>query len=139
MKHFEIIPGKSVGPFVLGQHINEIRERITEPVVFEEWMGGNLNDSILLQGLVLNFDKYDANGPVENSKFVSYRLYKRINTSIFGKLCQHWTLEEMQLYLKKQSIEYVVEKEVPPDVDLLLSQTKQSLSFENGILVYAEC
>jgi len=34
---------------------NEIVSVFTEPQMYEEWMGGNLNDSLLFQGLILGF------------------------------------------------------------------------------------
>ena len=56
MSIFDIQPGLGVGPVRFGQTPAEVEAAMAEPQLYEEWMGGNHNDSLFYQGLILGFD-----------------------------------------------------------------------------------
>ena len=52
----EVIPNIGVGPVRFGMSPAEVLTAIPEGQKYEEWMGGNRNDSLLFHGLILGFD-----------------------------------------------------------------------------------
>ena len=43
---------------------DEVVALMGEEQTYEDWMGGNLNDSLLYHHLIIGFDKYDGLSPV---------------------------------------------------------------------------
>lgn len=62
----DILPWTGLGPLRFGMKPNEVRRAFDEDQVYEDWMGGNLNDSLLYRGLILGFDKEDSRGPLKD-------------------------------------------------------------------------
>jgi hypothetical protein len=60
----EIIPGIGIGPVQRGMSPPQVLEALPEKHQYEEWMGGNLNDSLLFHGLIFSFDKCNPAGPL---------------------------------------------------------------------------
>ena len=52
----EVIPNIGIGPVRFGMSPAEALAAIPEGQKYEEWMGGNRNDSLLFHGLILGFD-----------------------------------------------------------------------------------
>jgi len=102
MGGFEINPGVGVGPVTFGQSPSEVQAAMAEQQMYEDWMGGNLNDALLFQGLILGFDRCDARGPLPNSRLVEARLAGRPNTQIFSRPTADWTRDELLAFLVKQ-------------------------------------
>ncbi len=73
--------------------------------VYENWMGGNLNDSLLYPGLILGFDKCDSHGPLENSRFTEFQVLKREDAVLYGKPFMNWTKQELFQLFAEQGIE----------------------------------
>ena len=81
----ELLPGEGVGPLRFGMSPSEAQGAFTEPPVYEEWMGGNLNDSILFRGLVAGFDRHDSAGPLANSRLIEFRVRGREDIVLAGR------------------------------------------------------
>jgi hypothetical protein len=56
MGHLELYPGEGIGLVRIGMSPAEVLAVLDEPQVYEKWMGGNLNDSLLFRGLLFHFD-----------------------------------------------------------------------------------
>ena len=67
MGGFEINPGVGVGPVTFGQSPSEVQAAMAEQQMYEDWMGGNLNDALLFRGLRLHFSKCDSRAPLADS------------------------------------------------------------------------
>ena len=102
----EIIPKVGIGPLRFGMAPDQVRELFCEDETYEDWMGGNLNDSILYRGLILEFDLCDAWGPVAGSKFREVRLYRRQDAKLWGKHILDWSKAGLMSYLESSGIEF---------------------------------
>ena len=113
----------------------EIRGLFLETETYEEWMGGNLNDSLLYRGLILGFDACDAHGPLAHSHFAEVRLNRREDAVLWGKNLFAWTKASIEDHLQRNGIPY----ELPDNGDLLVSSLSLAMSFDNsGGLEYVE-
>jgi len=102
MGAFEILPTEGVGQVRFGQKPGEVQAIMSEPQVYENWMGGDLNDSLLYQGLILGFDRCDSRGPLRDSRFVEARMTARVGASLFGKQVVEWTRDELVALLRSR-------------------------------------
>jgi len=62
--------GQGIGSVQFNMTPLDVQSRFGNKYRGEEWMGGNLNDSLLYGDLILTFDEYDSTGPISNSKLV---------------------------------------------------------------------
>jgi hypothetical protein len=95
MGKFEIYPGSGVGAVRFGQTPAEVEAAMAEPRKYEEWMGGNLNSSLVFQGLILGFDRCNAEGPLSSSRLVEAQLVARADASLFGRPVTAWTRDDL--------------------------------------------
>ncbi len=131
----EIISGTKIGPFERGMKFEEVKSLIKEPEVHEAWMGGNLNDSIIIHGLILSFDRCNSNGPSPDSILIDYEVRNRSDATIFGDLINNWTWEKFKSYLEDNDIKYSIEYENNIDLDILLTDLELCVSFNNNVLI----
>lgn len=91
----------------IGQGIGEVRFNMTPLEVQskfgskfygEDWMGGNLNDSLLYRNLILTFDDYDSIGPLKNSKLVFIKTNASSQILLQGKALSEITRDELLSY-----------------------------------------
>jgi hypothetical protein len=66
-QRLDIHPGVGIGPIRHGMRPAEVLAVFPEPQVYEDWMGGNLNDALLFRGLRLHFSKCDSRAPLADS------------------------------------------------------------------------
>jgi hypothetical protein len=105
MNVFEIDPGRGVGPVRFGQTPAEVEAAMAEPQMYEEWMGGNLNDSLLFRGLILGFDHCNARGPLPKSRLVEARIAARPGAYLFSRPAEEWTRDDLLTFLRLQGHE----------------------------------
>ena len=98
----EIIPKVGIGPLHFGMNTDQVRALFAEEETYEDWMGGNLNDSILYRGLILGFDRCDTCGPLPSSKFRELRLRGRQDAVLWGKNILHWCKADAIDYLESR-------------------------------------
>jgi len=106
----EILPTHGLGPLRFGMRPDEVRSLMGEAETYEDWMGGNLNDSILYHGLILGFDKCDAYGPLPDSSFVDAWIRGRPDVVLWGKPLSDWTKEDVEAHLLQRKITYEATK-----------------------------
>jgi hypothetical protein len=134
MDELDLILEESVGPARFGQTPAQVVSVMNEGELYEDWMGGNLNDSLLFRGLVLGFDRCDARGPLPESRLVEARVKGRPGARIFGKRVDAWTRQDLLKFLRQQGYDV---RDSPPDVNV--PSIGLGLSFdEQGILDYVE-
>lgn len=90
-KRLDIHPGSGIGPIRRGMRPAEVQAVFREPQVYEEWMGGNLNDALLFHGLTLHFNECDSRAPLPNSTLVSVVIHQREDAYLFGRRVSEWT------------------------------------------------
>jgi hypothetical protein len=74
MDEFDLVPNERVGPAHFGLRPAQVTSVMGETELYEDWMGGNLNDSLLFRGLILGFDRCDANGPLPDGRLIEARV-----------------------------------------------------------------
>ena len=68
MRQMDIDPGRGVGLIELGMSPAQVKGVLGEDLVYERWMGGNLNDSLYYPGIVVAFDEHDGHGPLDHGR-----------------------------------------------------------------------
>jgi hypothetical protein len=76
----------------------EVRTAVAETEVYEEWMGGNLNDSLTYRGLILQFDSCDAYGPLADAKLAGMIIdaAHRGEILLWGERLPQWGIEQLR-------------------------------------------
>ena len=69
----------------------EVRALLTEPLTYEDWMGGNLNDALCFHGLRLHFDRFDSHGPLPDSSLVELCICGRDDAVLFDQPLFGWS------------------------------------------------
>lgn len=126
----EIFPCEGIGPIKFGMTPKEVENAIGIDQVYEEWMGGNLNDSLFYPGVIVGFSECNAKGPLSNSVVIEFR----VNPS------EHITLNGIPTTkLNVENISNIVINNENPTVesngDVLYKENALSLGFlESGSL-----
>jgi hypothetical protein len=123
----EIIPKIGIGPLRFGMTPGQVRALFPEQETYEDWMGGNLNDSILYRGLIIEFDLCDSWGPLARSKFRGVRLHRREDAILWGKYILDWCKSDAIDYLKSNGFAY----HLANWGDLSVPQSSLVLSFDD--------
>ncbi|MFO0808009.1 MAG: hypothetical protein U0746_05260 [Gemmataceae bacterium] len=133
-KRLDIHPGQGIGPIRHGMRPAEVLAVFPEPQVYEDWMGGNLNDALLFQGLCLHFSDYDDRAPLSNGTLNRVVTYQREDACLFGRPVGEWTKDALIRELRAR--EYDVQ--MPPNGDVEVPQ-QIGMSFdEDGRLIWVE-
>ena len=72
MSGMEIYPNKGIGNIEFGMNPGAVREIMGSDLVYEEWMGGNLNDALFYSDLIVGFNDCDSDEPLANSCVVEF-------------------------------------------------------------------
>lgn len=131
----EIIPNIGLGSLCFGMSPDEVVEILREQQTYEDWMGGNLNDSLLYHHLIIGFDKYDGSGPLPEGRLSDIRIRRRKDVTLWGKSISDWTKLEAMAHLDRSAIRY----EAHDSGDLSVPSYSLSLSFdESGHVEFVE-
>ena len=117
--------------------LEEVKSLMNENEVYEDWMGGNLNFALSYPGLILSFSDCDPSGPLPNSTFNGFRLYKRKDLEFFGQPFESWTITTFEKELNNKSINYTKEK-YEDIYEIAIPSISLLLNFESNKLTYAE-
>jgi len=112
----------------------EVLAIFSEPQVYEDWMGGNLNDALLFHGLRLHFGHCDARAPLPDSTLNWVVIHQREDAYLFGQPVGEWTKEAVVRELQARGYEV----RTPPNGDVEVPQ-QIGMSFdEDGRLIWLE-
>lgn len=106
----DIFPKSGVGALRFGMSPAEVRSIFPENETYEEWMGGNRNDSLLYHGLIFSFDKCDGAGPLTNSRFDQAQVFGRKDVRLWRSPVNSWTFAGVTGHLDAEGIHYEVSK-----------------------------
>jgi hypothetical protein len=56
----------------------------------EDWMGGNLNDSLLFHRLIVTFDQHGSYGPLPEARLEQMVLHQREDATLYGTPLDAW-------------------------------------------------
>lgn len=105
-KYLEINLLKGIGQIEFGMNPSRVISIMSEYQVYENWMGGNLNSSLLYQGMILDFDKCDSVGLLKTSKFCGVIINSRKDIYLFGRKLIEWNEVEFIEMLTVNNIQF---------------------------------
>jgi len=105
----EMIPNIGLGPLRFGMSPKQVQSLLDEPETYEDWMGGNLNDSLLFKGMIIGFDVCDTYGPLPDSEFCSLLINMREDVVVMGKRLLDWNKTSLIDRLNEESVAYELE------------------------------
>ncbi len=100
----ELRPLEGIGAVRFGATPNEVRKEFGFNLVWEEWMGGNLNDSLYYPGVVFGFDDHDSHGPLESASLGSVRVNSKFPALLFELPLESLDRERVLAVLAARSI-----------------------------------
>jgi len=69
----EINPNKGIGSIEFGMNPDAVKELMGSDLIYEEWMGGNLNGALFYSDLIVGFNDCDSDAPLPGSRVVEFR------------------------------------------------------------------
>lgn len=133
-KRHDIHPGEGFGPVRHGMRPAEVLAVFAEPQVYEDWMGGNLNDALLFHGLRFHFTECDARAPLPESRLNWVVIHQREDAHLFGRPVSEWTKDFVAQELQSRGYEV----QMPPNGDVEVPG-QIGMSFdEQGRLIWVE-
>ena len=124
----ELIPKVGFGRLRFGMTPAEVGALVPEESTYEEWMGGNLNDSLLYHGLIIGFDECDSTGPLPDSGLNRICVFGREDAVIWGKSICDWTKAAAATHLDQNLIPY----RILNSGDVSVQGLSLSLSFDDS-------
>lgn len=125
--YLPIRPGIGMGPIILGMQPDIIHRVFPEPACYEDWMGGNLNDSLLFHGLILRFSACDSCTPLPESTLIQIIIYQREDVTLFAHPLRAWTKTSLMHTLHAQG--FIIH--TPPNGDIEVPN-QLCLSFDDA-------
>ena len=87
--------GQGIGSVQFNMTPLDVQSRFGSKYRGENWMGGNLNDSLLYGDLILTFDECNSIGPLSNSKLVFIKTNASSQILLQGKALSAITRDEL--------------------------------------------
>src|SRR5205823_4384318 len=113
-QRLDIHPGVGIGPIRHGMRPAEVMAVSPEPQLYEDWMGGNLNDALLFQGLRLHFSECDSRAPLPDSTLNWVVIHQRPDAFLFGRPVGEWTKQSVLAELRARGYD----AQTPPNGDV---------------------
>ncbi|MBA2525528.1 MAG: hypothetical protein H0V18_07060 [Pyrinomonadaceae bacterium] len=130
----ELLLNVGIGSIRFAMTPVEVHALISEEPTYEDWMGGNRNDSLLFHGLIFGFDGCDSTGPLENSRLTEVSIHGREDVVLWGRNICYWTKDAVKDHLDRNGLPYQIVANGDVSVDSSLA-----ISFDNaGRLEYIE-
>ncbi|MCP4491158.1 MAG: hypothetical protein GY820_28155 [Gammaproteobacteria bacterium] len=130
----EIYPNKGIGNIEFGMSPQSVREIMGSDLVYEEWMGGNLNDALFYSDLIVGFNDCDGDEPLPNSRVVEFRANASERVKFNGVALANLSRTELASMVV-QGVKAVVDK----NQDVIFQELGVSFGFnENGSVCILE-
>lgn len=79
-----LVPHQGLGPIAFGATPATVRLILGSDLEWEQWIGGNLNDSLFYKGVVFTFDEHNSHGPLETGRLTGITVNKSFSGSFLG-------------------------------------------------------
>jgi len=87
--------GQGIGEVKFNMTPLEVQSKFGSKFYGEDWMGGNLNDSLLYRNLILTFDDHESIGPLKDSKLVFIKTNASSQILLQGKALSEISRDEL--------------------------------------------
>lgn len=98
----EIVPGIGIGPVQRGMSPAAVLAVFPEDQRYEDWMGGNRNDSLLFHGLIFTFDKCNSSGPLQDARLEQIIVHRREDSTLYGRPVGSWDKHSILRRLRQE-------------------------------------
>jgi hypothetical protein len=95
-----IEPG-GVGPVQFGVSPQQVAQALSRSLGCDAWDDGNLNDSLIYDGVRLRFDRCDSRGPLPRSRLCEAEV-RRADAVLFGRPLADWGEGELVAELRRR-------------------------------------
>lgn len=130
----EIYPNKGVGRIEFGMNPDSVKEIMSSNLVYEEWMGGNLNDTLFYSDLVIGFNDCDGDAPLPDSHVVEFRANGSDRVKFNG-----YSLAELSREKLASMVVQGIEAKLDKNQDVIFQELGVSFGFnENGTVCILE-
>lgn len=102
----ELLPNEGIGDIRFSMTPPKVRAIMGNTLVYEDWMGGNINDTLHYSGIVLSFDKHDAYGPLDDAKLIEMWIYNNFNATFNGITLFGQSITFIETLLQQEGIGY---------------------------------
>lgn len=134
MSSMEIYPNKGVGDVEFGMNPIAVKEVMGSDLVYEDWMGGNLNDTLFYSDFVVGFNDCDGDEPLPNSHVVEFRA-NASERVIFNGIA----LAELSRDILASMVVQGVKAKLDQNQDVIFQELGVSFGFnENGAVCILE-
>lgn len=89
----ELNPCIGIGDIRFGMKRDEVIAILGAKQTWEQWMGGNLNDSLFYPGIILYFDTYNSSGPLPEGRLAQIEVSSEYPCTLFGRELRDVTRE----------------------------------------------
>ncbi len=100
----EVFPLVGVDQLRFGMTPLQVRSLYGETQQYEEWMGGNLNDFMFYEGILIGFDGKNGQSPSESSKVVMCEVRNHIGIQMLGIEITHLKKSELLEIFRQRNI-----------------------------------
>ena len=84
----------------------EVLARFPEEQIYEDWMGGNLNDALLFHGLIFLFDRCDSTGPLPDARMDEFIVHGRDDVRLWHRPVASWSRDSVMNYLLEKNLQF---------------------------------
>jgi len=124
----EIYPNKGIGGIEIGMNPDAVKEIIGYDLIYNEWMGGNLNDTLFYSDLIIGFNDCDSDAPLPDSHVVEFRANDSNRIEFNG-----FTLSELSREKLASMVVQGIKAKLNKNQDVIFQKLGISFAFnENG-------
>ena len=124
----EIIPNRGIGSIHFGMTASDVKAVMGDELVWEKWMGANLNADLYYAGIVICFK------PILRGKIIEIWIGSTFNATYKGLAIFNLDVEDIKLLLENEGVPYSL-TEGSDIVGIHVKEYNLSFSFEKNSLV----
>ena len=109
-------------------HPKQVKDFMGVKTVYEDWMGGNLNDALFYPGIIIGFNDCDSDEPLPDSEVIEFRT-NATETITFNNI----SIKELTLENMKSMVAYGEKAKIQNKLDIVFEKLGLSFGFnEDG-------
>ena len=101
---YEININNGIGEIKFGMNPSQVKHILGEKLQYEEWMGGNLENFLFYEGILIGFEGEIDEHPTNNSFVCMFQIKNKLSPSIFGVNIENYSKIEIKELLNKQNL-----------------------------------
>ena len=119
---------KGFGPIAFGDTPSQVQNMWQQPLFYEDWMGGNLENLLYFKGLLVGFRGEIDDAPTENSHVCMFRIKADLPLTLWQQPISNATFEAITTLLQHRGYSYE-QRETPPQMGSIIDCSPVPLQF----------